>query len=343
MHAQIITTERQLHEIREEWNDLLSRSVSNVPFLRHEFVTTWWTSLGGGEWESGDLYIIIGRGEGGALKGIAPLFKAKDHQQQIVLRIIGTVEIADYLDFIADPGDLYGFVDLVGQKLMTEEWDLIDLHNIPASSPTVAALEAWASSVGIATSKSTLQPCPAIPISSTWDDYLDGLQKKQRQEVRRKLRNAQRGAGNLKLSVIEHQAELDGAFEKFIHLMKSDPRKHAFLTETMQTQFRLTAQAALRAGWLHLSFLEVDGAAASGLFSFDYGNRLWIYNSGIDLTFRDISPGWVHLAMLIQWAIEHQREALDFLRGDEDYKFRLGGIAQQIVRIKLPRPDIKPI
>lgn len=345
MRAEIITTEEQLHQIREEWNKLVSHSVSDVPFLRHEFITAWWAKLGGGEWEAGELWIILGRGEDGALKGIAPLFIAQNAQRQKLLMFMGTLEIADYLDLIVKPQDLPSFVDLVGQCLLDhdQKWDLLDLYNIPSASPSVAALKAWASDGGIEFNTSILEPCPVISLPSTWDDYLTGLHKKQRQEIRRKLRNAQRAAADLQLEVIESELELDSAVEALIHLMQNDPRKQAFLTDRMQRQYQLIARAAYQGGWLHLSFLKVDGKAASGLFCFDYRNRLWVYNSGIDTRFRDISPGWVHLGMLIRWAIDHQRDALDFLRGDEDYKYRFGGVAQQIVRVRLPRPDIKPI
>jgi CelD/BcsL family acetyltransferase involved in cellulose biosynthesis len=340
VRADFITSQEQFLKLRQEWNELLSRSVSDVPFLRHEFVATWWSTLGGGEWPSGDLLILAARGEDGQLVGIAPLFMAKDEHQRNSLMFLGTLEIADYLDLIVRPEHLPGFVELMADSLMGEQapdWEVLDLHNIPADSPTVGAIEKWSADIGVELTKSILQPCPVIALPSTWDDYLASLHKKQRQELRRKMRNAQRVAGELRLVVVDRQQTLESSIEILSRLMRSDPRKKKFLTEAMKKQFLNMAQVAQEGGWLQLSFLEVDGKAIAGLFSFDYRNRLWIYNSGIDPAFREISPGWVQLGMLIGWAIEHQREALDFLRGDEDYKYRLGGVAQQIVRMTVKR------
>ena len=44
-----------------EWNELLANSASHVPFLRNEYLSTWWQTLGGGEWSQGELCVITAR------------------------------------------------------------------------------------------------------------------------------------------------------------------------------------------------------------------------------------------------------------------------------------------
>jgi len=53
--------------------------------------------------------------------------------------------------------------------------------------------------------------------------------------------------------------------------------------------------------------------------------HIWVYNSGINFEYSAYSPGWVLLAYLLQWANENHRERFDFMRGNEDYKYRFGG------------------
>jgi hypothetical protein len=84
----------------QEWNQLLSRSASHVPFLRHEILSTWWQSRGGGEWAGDDLVIFTAREPGGRLGGVAPLFLHQRVGEDGMLRWLETEEIADYLDFI---------------------------------------------------------------------------------------------------------------------------------------------------------------------------------------------------------------------------------------------------
>jgi len=40
---------------------------------------------------------------------------------------------------------------------------------------------------------------------------------------------------------------------------------------------------------------------------------------------------------LLEWANEHQRAEFDFMRGDEDYKYKFGGLERFVVRVKLVR------
>jgi CelD/BcsL family acetyltransferase involved in cellulose biosynthesis len=45
----------------------------------------------------------------------------------------------------------------------------------------------------------------------------------------------------------------------------------------------------------------------------------------------------VLLGHLLQWANENKRSEFDFMRGDEDYKYRFGGVDRFLVRARLTR------
>ena len=66
-------------------------------------------------------------------------------------------------------------------------------------------------------------------------------------------------------------------------------------------------------------------------------NQLWVYNSGMDRSFNEYSPGWVLLGELLQWANENNRSAFDFMRGDEDYKFRFGAHSRDVMRLTITK------
>ena len=59
-----------------EWNELLSESFSDVPFLRYEYLSAWWSTRGGGEWPEAEL-ALVSACESDRLTGIAPLFLAE--------------------------------------------------------------------------------------------------------------------------------------------------------------------------------------------------------------------------------------------------------------------------
>ncbi|UCF60330.1 MAG: hypothetical protein JSV37_11260, partial [Anaerolineaceae bacterium] len=186
MQITFIRNAAELDALSEEWNHLLARAVTDVPFLRHEFQNTWWSTLGGGEWEDGELWIGVGRDEHGELVGLAPLFLTQTRQERKGLMFVGSIEIADYLDFIVPIETVEPFVETLLDALEENgppEWEVLDLYNIPQESPSIQVLKKAADRRSWEVTQELLQPCPVITLDGTWDDYLASLAKKQRQEL----------------------------------------------------------------------------------------------------------------------------------------------------------------
>jgi predicted N-acyltransferase len=54
------TLHKDFSEINpQEWNDLLSGSISDTPFLRYEYQSVWWQHRGGGEWLFQNAQLIL--------------------------------------------------------------------------------------------------------------------------------------------------------------------------------------------------------------------------------------------------------------------------------------------
>jgi len=119
--------------------------------------------------------------------------------------------------------------------------------------------------------------------------------------------------------------------------MEQDADKARFLTPEMRAFMHSVICWAHQEGILHLAFLEINGKKAAAYLAFDYLNRLWVYNSGINREFNEFSPGWVLLGYQLKWANENKREAFDFMRGDEEYKYRFGGVDRYLDRITVTR------
>ena len=316
------------------WNGLLPGSVTDAPFLRHEYLSDWWASLGGGEWSNVTL-AIISASQDGQLIGIAPLF-LKDTS----LMLLGSVEISDYLDLIVHPEYLAPFVAglldwLTGSY--PEQWSQLDWYNLPAQSATLVALQAESVKRGWNCADEIYQPTPTILLPGDFEIYLESLDKKQRHEVRRKMRRAEESGRGVRWYIVSDPASLNAEMDAFIALMAHDPNKESFLTPAMRSHLKASAKSAFDAGYLQLVFLEVDGEKACAYLNFDYANRIWVYNSGLDRKFMDISPGWVLLGHMLQWANEHKRTEFDFMRGNEEYKYRFGAIDRHVLRVQVKR------
>ena len=327
--------------LKTDWNDLLAESITHVPFLRYEYLKVWWETRGGGEWPQDAQLAIVTARQDGRLVGVAPLFQA-NWEGRPALLLLGSIEISDYLDLIARPDDLPGFVTALLAFLRSDEnglpdWEALDLYNVLESSPALAALEQGAGQSGDSYQQESFRPALTIELPGDWETYLAGIDKKQRHEIRRKMRRAQSADAQVRWYIADDPAAIDAQAEDFLRLMELDEEKAAFLTEPMRETFRRTIRCAFDEGCLLLSFLEVDGKNVAGYLSFDYLNQLWVYNSGMDFGYNEYSPGWVLLGELLKWANENGRQAFDFMRGDEDYKIRFGAQKRDVLRVTFTR------
>lgn len=316
------------------WNTLVEQSIADTPFSRFEYLSEWWKTLGGDEWGNAQL-ALVSASENYQLVGIAPLFIHEYDGQQALL-LLGSIEISDYLDLIvreADlPGFLSGLIDFLA-SFPAGNWSAIDWYNLPDNSPTLAALKAESSRRGWNYHEEIYRPTPRIALNGSFDDYLMGIDKKQRHELRRKMRRAAE-SGRVRFHVVDRGTDIEPELESFFHLMVQDPNKALFLKDVMRDQISQSIRAAHEYGYLWLAFLEVDGVKAAATLCFDYKNKLWGYNSGVSRDYMDLSPGWVIMGHTIQWCCENGRTEFDFMRGDEEYKYRLGGVDRFVVKGK---------
>lgn len=337
MHIETIRSAEAWAALFTSWNELLQESHNNVPFLTYEFQRAWWQYLGGGEWKQAELNILVGRGEDGALNGIAPLFRTQQNGKTL-LQFIGSHEIADFLDLITRPADLAMFAQAVLEYLAADAtWDEIVLYNLLDSSVTSTSLGEAAASIGLKFALETLQPSPYIKLPTSFEDYMASLDSKQAHELRRKQRKAERSAEQLTIETIQRGEDLDAALQDFLGLMGQEADKNRFLSAAMRAQLDAIARAAFAAGWLQLFFLKAGSQRIAGYMNFDYQNRIWGYNAGFNNDYASLSPGWLVMGEMIKWCIENGREAFDFMRGDEEYKYRFGGVNRFVQKVTISR------
>jgi CelD/BcsL family acetyltransferase involved in cellulose biosynthesis len=204
-------------------------------------------------------------------------------------------------------------------------------------SPSLESLSATAEKNNLTLIQERLQPAPYIPLPEDFDTYLDSLDGRYRRELVRKIRNAQRYFIPVQIERVENQDDLAAAMEDFFIMMREESEKATFLTGAMESQMQAIVRTAAEHGWLDLSFLSVGRERAAGYLNFVYGKRVWVYNSARAEKFSSLSPGIAQIGLLIQQAIEDGMSAFDLMRGDEEYKYHLGGQDRWVVKATITR------
>lgn len=164
-----------------------------------------------------------------------------------------------------------------------------------------------------------------VELPSSYEEWLGSLVKKQRHEVRRKIRRFEAQFGSIEIE--HHTSE---AAEVFISMHRTSAGdKGTFMTDRMSSYFHdLLDQAGAS---IHL--LVCHGEAKAAAFGFETEDGYYYYNSAFDPHARDASPGIVLLAAMIEVQIGRNVKVFDFLKGAEPYKIRHGAVPRQLYDI----------
>jgi CelD/BcsL family acetyltransferase involved in cellulose biosynthesis len=304
--------------------------------MTYRYQRAWWQHLGRGE-----LVLIAIRADDNRLVGLAPLFCTLNEKGQRQLNFVGCVDVSDYLDLLVDKA----YLPLVQQALLDYlehspeiGWDVLSLCSLPHNSLTHTHLAEAARDRGWQVTVQEQDVCPVITLPESWETYLAGINKKQRHEIRRKMRKLETET-EARWYVVDSAPQLAAAMSDFIDLHRKSARdKKDFWDEDLTQFFYTLAEELAETGYLKLFFLELNQVKAAALLCFDYDNQFLLYNSGYDPDlFAHLSPGNVLVSYTIEEAMRLGRTRYDFLRGDEIYKFRFGAEAEPVYDLEISK------
>ena len=313
-------------QVRPQWQELLGRSVVNNLYITPAWQELWWSAFQDGRSLAG-FYLADAAGD---FTAIASLSRSGDHYS-----FVGNSDTFDYNDFIIAAGVEQTFYPALLDTISANGGHRLDLHSIGEDSPTLAILPELARERGYSVAVAEEDVAPRLVLPDTWDDYLAGLSKKDRHELRRKLRRLE-SHENWRWYCI---SDLDEAMERvdvFLDLMRrSDAAKAEFLTPERESFFRRVISVTAAENVLRLFFLDMDDQPVAASLCLDYDGVRMLYNSGHDPEYRYYSVGLLLHSFCLRDALEGGYRYFDFLRGNETYKYRLGGSDHHLYSISL--------
>jgi CelD/BcsL family acetyltransferase involved in cellulose biosynthesis len=312
-----------------EWAGLVAQTPGAVPFATPAFQRVWLQYFQAGR----EVRVLTAR-DGERLIGVAPLLCDGEKAE-----FIGHYSICDYMDAVVTPGFERPFFESIFAQLASYGVNTIDLRGLRATSPTLDAIVETAPTAGYHIEKRDEALSPKVELPGDWESYLGTLSKKDRHELRRKLRRLDSAGGEVALKVVTETGEAATMLDSLFHLMRiSSHHKEEFLDRPgMEAFFREMTSTMAAEGMLRFYFLTFDGQPVASVLNFDLGGQLYMYNSGYDPEYAHYAVGLMSKTLLIRDAIENGRTCVDFLRGDENYKYDLGGKDQQIYQVTLQR------
>ena len=349
------------------WDALAATSPYATPFSAWAFHRAWWDAYGANAHEE-TLVVLDSAGD---IAAIVPLMhrhevEPSDALTHTTMRHGADVELtpvpptakavffgasyhADYATILADPSWLPAVAEALATYFSGPDagpWDAIDLRRLRCGDPAADALaealgtremsEGWTLNV----EREDVCPVVTFPHDVDMDGYLATLGKKERHEIRRKVRRAE-AVGDIEL--VDAADPLDD-LEAFIDLHQKRWGADGLFPPTQGgAQSRVFVQRLFELfgpdGPLRLTFLSVGGRQIAAGIHFETATDILYYTAGVDPDARDLSPGVLMVHAYVARALATGKRRMDFLRGNEPYKYEWGALDEPIQRLLVRRRD----
>jgi CelD/BcsL family acetyltransferase involved in cellulose biosynthesis len=278
------------------------------PFPRRAFLETWWRHRD----PEDDARLAIIENETGLLALV---------DDGATLRFCGPARLTDYHSPLgAGAADLLaraGRSELRGRRLV--------LNSLPAEG--VEVITSGLASAGLSATTTNDEITAVLALPASFDGWLANMPKKDRHEIRRKLRRFAAEYGEPELV---RTTDAD-ALADFVVLHRTAPgEKGEFMTARMESFFRvlLTEAGAV------LDLLVARNRVYAASFGFEDEEGYYAYNAAYDRDAAASSPGIVLMAAVVAAQINRAAEFIDLLKGAEEYKFRLGAHARPLATVE---------
>jgi CelD/BcsL family acetyltransferase involved in cellulose biosynthesis len=337
--------EPDLDALTAEWESLLARSASDTIFLSPEWVRSWWSAYHAGR----DL-VALRIDDDRELVGLALMYR-KDEEilqglRQPALAFVGDGSAdSDYMDWISARGREGDVVRAVLDHLTarTPKWDLLVLREIPDSSPHLRPLEALLGERGW-TLQTEQVPCARVSLPRTWDDYLRMLKPRMRTKVRSVLRDFEgkpEAHFDRCTDLADIEPRLASLYELHNRRWDMEGKRGIFHAEDKRTFYSLLSPRLLARDRLRFYSLGVGGRYVAHQYCFEYGNRMFLLQEGLDPEWFEHGAGNALRAHVFRDCVERGLDVYDFLAGVTQHKSSWGAEVVHSVRLIAGPPSIR--
>ena len=319
-----ITDLDKLGEYREIWNKLNTEDSGGTVFTTYEWVESWYRYYK----FSGTPLVLLIYNDNDPI-GIVPLYVWNGTLGKIRIKRI------DFAGHNLGLGNLIvtDFVDTAVPAVMdylsahTINWDVLILKGVFKSSAQFTGLQKWLSE-NKRTNEISPYDIPAIELKGTWDDYMNRIGKKNRYEVRKKIKKANETTA-IKLHRYNSLGEQD--LERYMDLLvrignnswKDDSDSSIGSNAHVEGFYRQVAKQFNEKGKLDISILHIADTPVAYLFGLLFGNKYFQIDTAYLEEHKEFSPGTLLQMMLVQELYDnnHNIEAI-VNYGDFAYKRR---------------------
>ncbi len=322
-----LTTVASLDEsLRGEWNELAGAKL----FRRFEWAQCWLETFGA----ECEPHVALVRTSAGELVGVAPFCLRRMSGSTRALEIIGGGKACgDDLSLLAAENFTGPVGRVVADWLLQDRgaghWDELWISGVSEADPGLNFVGEHFAKSSLDMLRITDQSRWACPLPASLDGYFAGLGKSSRRLARQVLKRLDNEPQTFSLEIAHDDASRREllAHAANLHELRwaSLPGGGCFAHQHFAPFIDSVTRQWLEEDLLRLAVLKIDSEPAAAAIGVLNAGVLSIYLTGRDPRFDNRHAGWMLNFALVRMAIDGGAHTLDMLRGDEEYKHRLGG------------------
>jgi CelD/BcsL family acetyltransferase involved in cellulose biosynthesis len=214
--------------------------------------------------------------------------------------------------------------------------DATHLAQIDARSPLIelAARAGW--------QVAPAEACPVLRLPAAWPEYVAVLGKNMREQIKRYPKRLEKQFSvQYELARSEDQVRraLTDLFALHGKRWRARGQTGVLALPRRQKFHRAVCATFLRRDWLRLWTLRCDGQPACVLLNYFYDGRYYFFIGGFEPELMRWSVGICLFSRVLQRAIEEGATEFDFLRGEEEYKYRFGAVNRDYKTLSMFQPS----
>lgn len=329
-----------LRQLQFEWNPLLERSPLNNLFLTWEWIDSWCKNM-----LQNEIQLILTVRKKGKLVGIAPLLLIEDKEMGNQVQFIGQ-KYSYHLGFIVDIDFEIPVNNTIWDYLFNNlpyDFSSIEFRHFEQNDAFETSLQSQKKKRGIIVESSIQNPCKVLSIKGNFSDYLKtGIPSSK---LRRNLNHDFRQIRKECTIDFFYADKLN--FEKYWYtllkfhreMMVHNNKNSALNTYSFPQHLQQVADYFQKMNMLRLSVLVINNETAAILLAIKYKD---VYNAltiGVNHLMANKIP-WLNVTYhsiirSIESAFKENCTEFDFLGGQHDYKYKMGGKDQAGILLKI--------
>ncbi len=289
LQLEAITAREDFAQLEDEWDTFLAKTQAPSPFTSWDYLDVWWDIYGG---KGFNPRLYIARDPQGMLIGAAPLMisqkgsfaGARSNFRHLSL-MGGLAGFAgESLELPARRGYETALGEATADLILDSfsgQWDVLYLFLVPHDSRSTNAMIKRLARAGVAVKTVSSTASPILPITASWNQYIQTQTINDREEIGRVFSDAVNGH-DLELLRVGKEISLEAAYEETIRLTNlhgANDQNRIFQTSEMVDFHWKLAPRLLERDRLFFGLVKMDGQFTGSVYNLIDNQKMWTYQT----------------------------------------------------------------